>query len=149
MRFIQAGVVFGALAFSSSCTVPSEPPVSSTKQVGQLTAEEIIDVCDWAVDYLGGYNWNQEDGDDENPTVRHRCPLTMEELADRDNNEVRYVYYNEDSCSEGLSALADASCSPTVGDYAYFIQVSADAPCEYHVVPASNGCGSFTWTVEN
>ena len=85
MRFAKAGLFsgapWGALLLLCGCTVPDGPPVPGSTPLTALTGRELLDVCEWAYDYMGGSDYQHPESDDEEHAAIHVCPPTEEELA--------------------------------------------------------------------
>lgn len=128
MRSVKAGAFLGALWLLGGCMVADESPVAGFKQLDSLTGREVVALCDWARDYMGGYAPNDPTTDEDNRVVRHRCPVTEEDLWDR-SNTIRYVYWNDDDCSAIVGALGAPPCRLTVDEYETFVRGLADDPC--------------------
>lgn len=139
MRTVRFGAVFGALWLLGSCVpIDSEAPVSGSKQIQQLSGHEIVYLCDWATDYMGGIPSNDEEVD-LGMGIVHRCPP----LPDQDDNEERFVRFQYEDCPSILASEALNGCTITVAQFSDWIRDAADAPCEYHYL--GNGTCEFIW----
>ncbi len=136
MPTVRLGAVFGALCLLGSCIpVDSDPPVSGSKQLQQLSGHEIVYLCDWATDYMGGALSNSGDGEG----IYHRCPGDIG-VPEPETIDVFYPY---EECPRVLAALAAAGCTLTAGDYVSWIEAIGETPCEYHTV--DNGICFLRW----
>jgi hypothetical protein len=128
MRSVKTGAFFGALWLLGGCMVPDDSPVAGTKPLATLSGREVVAVCDWARDYLGGYMPNAPESDDGSREAQHRCPPTQEDLWDR-SDTVGFVYWEEDGCSDALNGLGEDPCRMTVDEFEAFVRGMADDPC--------------------
>jgi hypothetical protein len=139
MPTVRLGAVFGALCLLGSCVpVDSDPPVSGSKQIQQLSGHEIVYLCDWATDYMGGALSNP-DSPEGGDGIYHRCPGDI----GVPEGEARYAYFKYEECPTNLAAEAAKGCTLTVNDFTSWIEAIGDTPCDYHV--ASNGQCELIW----
>jgi hypothetical protein len=127
MRFVKTGALFGALWLLGGC-VPEDSPVAGSKPLSTLNGREVLAMCDWALDYWGGYAPNDPGADEDNPEARHRCPPTQEDLWEGVDT-VRYILWNSDECSNFLGELAGLGCNLTVDHFEHIVRSVADEPC--------------------
>jgi hypothetical protein len=144
MRNVRLGAVFGALCVLGSCVpVDDDPPVQGSKQIQQLSGHEIVALCDWTLDYMGGPQSNQE-GVNLGEGIVHRCPgdigIPTDEDGAQDLNYVRFVY---DDCPPYLASKAQNGCTLTVNDYASWIEAVGETPCRHHY--QSNDVCTLEW----
>lgn len=134
MRTVRLGAVFGALCVLGSCIpVDDDPPVTGSKQIQQLSAQEIVALCDWATDYMGGRASNKEDYD-RGEGIYHRCNRDIgTPTEDQDEGEF-FISFNYLECPQNRAAEAAAGCTITVSEFAGWLRAAADAPCEPHYV---------------
>jgi hypothetical protein len=148
MRSVNAGVYFGALwgalLLLCGCTVPSEPPVAGSRSLASLTGLEVVRVCDWARDYMGGEDYKHPESDEEEHTAIHYCPPTEEELGVPEDDERFYFRWDDEFCGDLISLLDSETCSGTVDDFSRVVRKLADAPCVSFSVSLSGGC-SYSW----
>ena len=117
MPTVRLGAVFGALCLLGSCVpVDGDPPVSGSKQIQQLSGHEIVYLCDWATDYMGGALSNSDDVDVGNG-IYHRCPGDI----GVPEGETGGVSFNYEQCPTFLAADAVKGCTLTVDDFASWI----------------------------
>jgi hypothetical protein len=128
MRSVKVCAFLGALGLLGGCVVSDESPVAGFKQLDSLSGREVVALCDWSRDYWGGYAPNDPTTDEDNRTVRHRCPVTEGDLWDR-TDTIKYVYWNEEECGGVVSGLGAAPCRLTVDEWESFVRQSADEPC--------------------
>ena len=129
MHSVRLGAVFGALCLLGSCIpVESDPPVSGSKQLRQLSDQEIVSMCDWATDIMGGRESNN--GNDDG--IYHRCPGDIGVPADQ--QETLFVFFDYKACPANIAGTATEECTLTVGDFAGWIEAIADEPCQHHYV---------------
>jgi hypothetical protein len=139
MPTVRLGAVFGALCLLGACVpVDSDPPVSGSKQIQQLSGHEIVYLCDWATDYMGGALSNP-DGPEGGDGIYHRCAGDIGVPG----GEAQYVSFDYEECPARLVAIALIGCTLTVNDYVRLHEAIADTPCEYHIV--DNGQCSISW----
>lgn len=139
MPTVRLGAVFGALCLLGSCIpADSDPPVSGSKQLQQLSGHEIVYLCDWATDYMGGALSNEDNGT-VGESIYHRCPGDI----GVPEPEAIGVFYPYEECPKVLAALAVAGCTLTAGDYVSWIEAIGETPCEYHTV--DNGICFLRW----
>lgn len=150
MRSANAGVlsVFcGALWLLSGCTVPSEPPVEGSRQLASLNGLETLEMCDWARDYMGGYDYRHPESDDNNYTAIHYCPPTELDLGLPEENPRRYTRWSDDVCTGHLDSLSGRSA--IVDDFARLVYEVSDRPCIDFALLLSTGEYYFVVYVEN
>lgn len=143
MPTVRLGAVFGALCVLGACVpVDDDPPVSGSKPIQQLSGHEVVYLCDWALDYMGGYLSNPEDDPGIGEAIYHRCTggIGVPE-EERENEDIRAFRYT--GCLEYLVEKANQGCTLTVNDFAGWIEAIGDTPCEHHYV--SNGMCYLYW----
>jgi hypothetical protein len=146
MPIVRLGVVFGAFCLLGSCIpVDSEPPVPGSTQLQQLSSHQVVALCDWATDYMGGRQSNPDDAE-LGGSIVHRCPGDIGIPEDEREADLVYARFNYEACPTLLAAYASEGCTLTVSDYASWIEAIGDTPCEYHTV--SNGQCTLTWDIE-
>lgn len=128
MRSVKAGAFFGALWLLGGCTVPEDSPVTGSKSLSEVSGREIVAMCDWALDYMGGYAPDHPDSDEGAREARHRCPVTEEDLWEGVDT-IRYILWNEEGCSEFVLALRNTGCNLVVDDFELLVRNIADDPC--------------------
>lgn len=155
MRSVKAGLfagaisaaTWGALFLLAGCTVPDSPPVASSRPLAALTGLEEIRVCEWSIDYMGGYDYDAPESDSEEYTARHLCPPSEEDLALPEENEERtWFYWSNEACTAFME-LIETGCNGTVGDFAQIVRRLAETPCRSFSLELSNGC-VFTYTFD-
>lgn len=127
MRFVKSGALFGALWLLGGC-VPEDSPVAGSKRLDALNGREVLAVCDWALDYMGGYAPNDPLTDEDSREARHRCPVTQEDQWGREEI-IRYIYWNSPECSEFVGGLGALGCNLTVDHFEHIVRSVADDPC--------------------
>jgi hypothetical protein len=143
MPTVRLGAMFGALCLLGSCVpVDDDPPVSGSKQIQQLSGHEIVALCDWATDYMGGRLSNPGEGGEVGESIVHRCPGDIGVPSDEEP-EVAFVSFNYLECPGNLSAEANRGCTLTVSDFAGWIRAIGDTPCRHHYV--NNGQCQLLW----
>lgn len=139
MRSVRLGAVFGALCVLGSCIpVDDDPPVTGSKQIQQLSGHEVVALCDWATDYMGGVLSNQESGG-----IGHRCPGDIGVPTGGSEPDVTYVRFRYEECPAFLASRATNGCTLTVNDFAGWIEAIGETPCEQHYV--SNADCELPW----
>lgn len=143
MRTVRLGAVFGALCVFGSCIpVDDDPPVQGSKQIQQLSKQEIVTLCDWATDYMGGRLSNQ-DSPQRDGAIYHRCNndigIPTEDTQDGDFA----IWFEYENCPMNRAAQAAAGCTITVNEFAGWIRAVGDTPCEPHYV--SRGDCELVW----
>jgi hypothetical protein len=137
MRSVKAVLFFGGLWLLGACVVSNDSPVAGSKRIAELDGREIIALCDWARDYMGGIYPNAPEAP-EGGAIGHRCPPTPEDLRDG-NAEETYVYWVHDNCPGYLAAQAEAGCQLTVDQFEGWVAQIADSPCD-RVVYSDGEC---------
>jgi hypothetical protein len=124
-----SGALWGALFLLCGCTVSDEPPVAGSRQLDSLSDYEVVQVCEWARDYMGGYDYRHPESDDDNHTAIHYCPPTDTDLGLPEDNERTYFRWDETVCSERLVAMAGDPCRANVSEFTQYVRQVADTPC--------------------
>jgi hypothetical protein len=142
MRSVKAGAFFGALWLLGGCMVPDESPVAGWKQLDTLTGREVVDLCEWSRDYMGGYNPNSEETDESSREARHRCPPSQNDLWER-SDAIKYAYWKGGECGGFVAGLGAEPCRLTVDEFETIVRALADEPCSGHVFEFTNCSISF------
>jgi hypothetical protein len=149
MRSAKAGVVSvlcGALWLLSACTVPSEPPIAGSRQLASLTGLETIELCDWAREYMGGYDYRHPESDEREYTAVHYCPPTELDLGLPEDNPRRYTRWSDEICAAHVESLGGYSA--IVNDFAQLVYEVSDRPCLDFALLLSTGAYYFVVYVE-
>lgn len=136
MRSVKAaahfGAFWGALWLLCGCVVPDDSPVTGSKRLEALSGREVIDLCDWSRDYMGGYAPNTDEASDEEPEARHRCPPSQDDLWER-SDTLKFAFWKSDTCPGNVAQLGGEPCRLIVDEFETIVRALADDPCAGHV----------------
>lgn len=124
MRSLQVGAVLGALCLLGAC-VPESSPVEGSKQIGQLSGEEVVYLCDWSVDYMGG------------PDAQHTCPPTEDDFQSGQRTYVET--WDDQECQDYVYLLWETEiCNQlSVSQFESYVRDVADQPCKEKAIDYS------------
>lgn len=113
MRSLQVGAAIGALCLLGAC-VSDHSSVDGSKRLAQLSGEEVVYLCDWAVDFMGG------------PAAQHSCPRDFETEAD-----TQVTTWDETECHDFVYQLWELEiCNQlSVSQFESHVRDVADDPC--------------------